>query len=150
MVRKQAIGVFYIVAADLTNMRTILRGGNQTSMYFDMEPVDMATYVGAREYLGPAVAMQPVAEAAAVVLQQLQAEGIEVGEQPAFPHQVANPGLDELLDQFAEGAGDVPVNVVDGDGMIQVQGLQQMFGELAIGGHVVQAPDGQLIVAYPV
>jgi hypothetical protein len=47
-VKQQSVGQYYVVAADLTNIRTILRGGNNTSLYFDCPPPSLAEHLVAR------------------------------------------------------------------------------------------------------
>jgi hypothetical protein len=50
-VKQQPVGMYYIVAADLTNLRTILRGGGQTSKYFGCPPPELEEYIAPRMYL---------------------------------------------------------------------------------------------------
>jgi hypothetical protein len=44
-VKQQPVGQYYVVAADLTSIRTILHGGNNTSLYFDCPPPSLAEYL---------------------------------------------------------------------------------------------------------
>jgi len=48
---QQPVGKFYIVATDLTNIRTCLRGQCQTSLYFNCPPPTVEEYVAPHMYL---------------------------------------------------------------------------------------------------
>jgi DDE superfamily endonuclease len=48
MVRKQPVGMFYIVGCDLTNIRTCLRGYSQSSLYFECPPPTVDEYLAPR------------------------------------------------------------------------------------------------------
>lgn len=50
-IRLQPVGMFYIVAADLTNLHTILRRQCQTSLFFDCHPPSLDEYLAPRGYV---------------------------------------------------------------------------------------------------
>lgn len=95
----------YIIATDLTNIRTILRGGNQTSKYFNLPPPSLDEYLAPREYLPGPDAFTSISQSAWTEV--LRTAGHEV----PFPDAVIddNDASDvvEAL-RFPEDDGSVP------------------------------------------
>jgi hypothetical protein len=54
-VRGAPVAKYYICATDLTNIRTIIRGGNNVSFYFGMTPPPLEEYVAPRVFFVPGV-----------------------------------------------------------------------------------------------
>ena len=54
----------YVIATDLCNLRTAMRGRNQISLYFDLPPPSVEQYVAPREFLDGPDAFACVQEAA--------------------------------------------------------------------------------------
>jgi hypothetical protein len=52
-VLQQPVGKYYVVTADLVNLKTILRKRNQTSLYFNMMPPSLEEYLAPRQYCVP-------------------------------------------------------------------------------------------------
>lgn len=49
-VKQSPVAAYYLVAADLTNVHTVVRGQCQTSLYFNCPPPDLETYLQPREF----------------------------------------------------------------------------------------------------
>lgn len=108
-VKQQPVGRFYIVAADLTNMRTILRGGGNTSRYFDCPPPTLEEYVAPRVYIDRVNAV--VEDMAAVAGPVHDADDDEAGD-------MANEGIEAALDAYLEGDDDDDDRAIVGPGFL--------------------------------
>lgn len=128
-VRQQPVGLFYLVATDLTNIHTILRGGCETSRYFACEPPTLLEYTAPREYVRlpvPLVTPEEQAEAVAEVL--LKGHVATDAEPVLLDEEVIDTGT--LA--FANTASDDPVaspfnGFVGQSGKIDIVQMQTYF-----------------------
>ncbi len=89
-------GMAYLVAVDLTNLRTILRRGNQISKFFGMAPPTVESYIAPRAYIGQAF---PVGDGS---VDDMANPGGPGGESARHPEEAAEDNSDD-------GADDVDV-----------------------------------------
>lgn len=122
----QPIGIFYIVAADLTNVHTILRDGGETAEYFNCFPPSLAEYTAPRVYAdgddapGHGVHVADEEGAMAALLAEVIRDAHENFLQPN--DLVDDEGaLHQALVQYAEHDEDnIPNAVLDGFGNLIV------------------------------
>lgn len=150
-VKQQPVGIYYIVAADLTNMRTILRGGGQTAMYFNCAPPTLEEYVAPRVYDdddGPNDHVPLVNVEAAV--NEVVADFDADPRAQQHPDVVYHPadvvaGLAASLDRFAVGDSPRDDELIDTFGYVRpamLDGVDGMAEESNFDQYVVHYPDG--------
>ena len=116
-VKQQPVGLFYIVAADLTNLSTVLNGRSQASIYFNCAPPSLEDYLAPRVYCEPAVVVAnndapPIAlvdeavHAGAHVFDYVEEFPAEPLEE-AFAHLQLDDVNEYQLEQLVDGFGNL-------------------------------------------
>lgn len=124
-VKQQPVGLFYIVAADLTNLLSVLRGRNQTSQYFGINPPSLEEYLIPRDGVGEAVFNVPdVLEPPAAMVQQ---EELAVGPQGNAQVGMGADDLRAVLDMVAELPNEMLGNLLTPYGDLDLEAARQLY-----------------------
>jgi hypothetical protein len=131
-VKMQPVGMFYIVGADMTNIRTILRGGGQTAKYFNCPPPTLEEYTARREYAHDFVIVDddPAVPPRAVVRRERQLARAAV---PAERHN--EEAVQDALDALAM----VPAEDFNGDALVDA------FGRLRVDAVMMAWQNGTIV-----
>lgn len=80
--RQMPVSKFYVLAADLTNMHTIMRGRCQTSLYFQCPPPSMEEYLAPRDYIRVQNTVGTPAAVRAMIKREVQAAPVKLEPVP--------------------------------------------------------------------
>jgi hypothetical protein len=125
-VKQQPVAAFYVVAADLTNLRTILRGSCNNSLYFNCPPPSLEEYIAERVYDDelPEVNVANVDMGQVVHHVHLLPEGpVAV----AHPELIPDNAIEDALDEFLFNGPAADANVLDDAGFLNFNAFRPVY-----------------------